>query len=405
MSLILMIEKSWRERGGLSTKGSSVRNFLIVFLYILVGPIWAKPEDRNRCHEDLNKLCSHAKGIAEKLECLKKNDKQLSVACRKQIQRSFKTEIQTKAPTGMLFSGAGGLGGRLSFIPLVKYQTEISGPVGQPKNNSDTRITRHTLEGSTPLYGSKKGILSASVRYGVTQFNRELTLNSGTKINSHLKKLEFGLNFNKPLDNRKNFNIRAQYGYRGDKIGGSDYNYSLMTGYSYPTESKKGRWQYFLMFSNNGPLGNNIPIPGFMYFYRTPTMNLIVGLPVLSLQWNPEKSDFGVSASLFGPFYNLELTYGLVDEIQYFAFTRWKQENFILSDRTSKRDRLNIYEKITGVGLRAALMDKNLGLELRAGFSNDRKLYMGNGLFKKNKGSLDLRDSSFVKLLISKAFR
>lgn len=382
-----------------------MKNYLIFIVYLLTNTAFAKFEDINRCHGDLTIFCTEAKEISQKIRCLKKNDKRLSTNCRKQIERFLKNEIQTKSPVGMLFSGGGGLGGRLSFIPLIKYQTEVSGAIGRKKNSSDTQITRHTIEGSTPIYGSRKGILALSVRYGVTRFDRNLTLNSGVKVTSHLKKLQFGLNYNKPLENRKNFNIRAQYGYRGDRIGGSDYNYSLMTGYSHPTESKKGRWQYFLMFSNNGPLGNNVPIPGFMYFHRTSTVNLIVGLPILSFQWNPEFSDLGVSASSFGPFYNLELTYGLADTIQYFLFSRWKQENFILSDRTAKRDRLNIYEKISGIGFRMALLNKNLGFELKAGVANDRKLYMGNGLFKKNKGLLELRDSRFIKVLISKAFR
>lgn len=366
---------------------------------------YCEAKESDRCDDDISKFCSKEKGLPSKLKCLKENIKSLSLECRKQIERSIKSETQTKAPTGMLFSGAGGLGGALSFIPLVKYQSEVSGAIANKKKNSDTRITRHSLEGSVPLMRSKKGIIAASIRYGVTQFDKDLTLSSGTRVDDKLEQFVFGLNYNKPLANKKNFNIRAQYGYRGDRIGGSDYNYSLMTGYSYPTESKKGRWQYFLMFSNNGPLGNNIPIPGVMYFYRTPTINLLVGLPILSFQWSPENSKFGVSSSFFGPFYNLEITYGLADEFQYFAFTRWKQENFILSDRTEDEDRLNIYEKISGVGARTVVMNRSLGLELRAGLSNDRKLYMGNGLFNKDKGSLDLRDSQFIKFMISKAFR
>ncbi len=382
-----------------------MRNLIAFAFLILFNNSWAQQDGVNECQKEITKYCSKESGISSILGCLKKNHKNLSLTCRKQIQRSIKTEIQTKPPTGMLFSGAGGLGGALSFIPLVKLQSEITGPVGKKRKSSDTRINSYSFEGSIPLHKSKKGIVAASVRYGTTRFDRDLILNSGVLVDKKLEQLEFGLNYNKPLKNKKNFNIRGQYGYRGDRIGGSDYNYSLMTGYSYPTESKKGRWQYFLMFSNNGPLGNNVPIPGVMYFYKTPTMNLLVGLPILSFQWTPESSRFGLSTSLFGPFYNIEGTYGLVDELQYFLFTRWKQENFILSDRESDEDRLNIYEKVSGVGLRTTLMKNNLGLEIRAGVSNDRKLYMGNGLFNKDKGILDLKDSNFIKLMISKAFR
>ncbi len=378
----------------------------ILLLMISVLSIYAQ-EIPEQCKSDFDKLCSESlnKGKKEFLACLREHHQELSLSCRKTIERGFKEEIKTKPPTGMLFSGSGGLGGQLGFIPLISYSSEISGPVNHNKNRSENQIKRNTFEGSVPIAKIAKGLLSTSLRYGKTRFDQELRLNSGLNIDQDLYQFEMGFNYNRPLQDKKNFNLRVNYGYRGDRIGGSDYNYSLMTGYSYPTESQKGRWQYFLMFSNNGPLGNNIPIPGFMYFYKTTTMNILVGLPILSFQWTPENTLFGVSTALFGPFYNLELFYGLVDDIQFFGFSQWKQENFILANRAEEEDRLNIYEKISGIGLRTALMNSNVGLEIRAGVSQDRKLYLGNGLFNKDKGSLDLEDSKFLKLMISKAFR
>ena len=375
-----------------------------LLFFVCISTIFAQ-DIPPQCKNDFKKLCSEEMSRKDFMVCLRKNHKELSLSCRQTIEREIKEEIKTKPPTGMLFSGSGGLGGQLGFIPLIRYTGEQSGPLSRRDKREENQIRRHSIEGSLPLTKLYKGLLSTSLRYGQTRFDQDVTLNSGAPVDQDLYQFEFGLNYNRPLKGKKNFNLRANYGYRGDRIGGSDYNYSLMTGYSYPTESKKGRWQYFLMFSNNGPLGNNIPIPGFMYFYRTSTMNILVGLPILSFQWTPAETQFGVSAALFGPFYNLELSYGLVDELQYFAFTRWKQENFILSTRTDEEDRLNIYEKVTGLGLRTVLMNRNVGLELRAGVSQDRKLYLGNGLFNNDKGSLDLEDTAFIKVMISKAFR
>jgi len=379
---------------------------IVILLSLLMGIEAFAQEEANSCNKEIKEFCSQdKKDLKRTLGCLKKNHEKLSVKCRQFIERNVKESIQTKPPTGMLFSGMGGLGGSLGFIPLIRYQSEVSGKIKSDDKNSKTRIIRQSIEGSTPLAKVGKGLLSSSLRYGQTRFDQDLVLNSGVKVDEKLEQFEIGLNYNRRLENKRNFNIRANYGYRGDRIGGSDYNYSLMTGYSHPTSSGKSRWQYFLMFSNNGPLGNNIPIPGVMYFYRTQTMNILFGLPVFSLQWNPDNSLFGVSISSFGPFYNIEMNYGLTDEIQYFIFSRWKQENFILSDRDEDEDRLNIYEKISGIGIRSVILNNNLGLEIRAGYSQDRKLYLGDGLFNNDKGSRDLNDSTFIKLMISKAFR
>ena len=376
-----------------------------IFSLLAISPTMANGE-LDSCESEVKRLCQNqTESIKKTLACLKKNHKSLSIQCRKEIERGVKQEVQTKPPAGMLFSGGGGLGGRFSFIPLIKYQGENFGPLGSDDEDKKTRLRRQSVEGSTPIGKIGGGFISTSVRYGVTRFKEDQFLNNGTRVNDKLEQLELGINFNRPLENKKNINIRAQYGYRGDRIGGSDYNYSLMTGYSHPTESGRGRWQYFLMFSNNGPLGSNIPIPGVMYFYRTSTMNLLLGLPVLSFQWTPENTLFSLSLSTFGPFYNLEVNYGLVDQVQYFIFSRWKQENFFLSERRFEEDRLNLYEKVSGVGMRSALMKSSVGLELRAGYSSDRKLYLGDGLFNNDRGSLDLSDTLFLKLMLTKAFR
>lgn len=359
------------------------------------------------CEDDFKKFCSSEDlDFKSKLKCLMSHQKELSLSCKQEIQRNKELTIQTKPPQGLLFSGAGGMAGRMSFIPILRYQGEISGAKRKSKlqEKGEIGISRHIIEGSAPLGKYFGGGLSASFRYGRTNFSDPVALNNGFAVDDELHQFQMGFNYGQKLSEGRGWGVNTSLGYKGDRIGGSDANMSVMTNYSYPSESGKGRWQYFLMFSNNGPLGNNIPIPGVMYFYKTKNTNLLVGLPIVSFQYTPTDSLWSFSLSSFGPFYKGEIFYGTVDSYQLFIYSQWNQDNYFLSNRLEEEDRLNIYEKVSGIGARTSLMKGTMGLELRLGYSSDRKLYSGDGIFNNDSGSVDLKDTTYLRFLLSKVF-
>lgn len=223
-----------------------------------------------------------------------------------------------------------------------------------------------------------------------------LVLNeSGVSVPQTLKKIEVGAGFSRNLSETRNVGVRFAIGSASDKpfANGRDTTYNLNTFYSFPTSETK-RWALFLFMSNNTPIFNNIPIPGFMYFYRTDKFTGIFGLPFLSLQWSPI-NPWSYSLSFFGPVFNTEITYGHTDKLQSLVGLSWNPQSFMRDARKEDTDRLFLDEKRVFVGVRSAFHPMIAG-ELLVGSAFNRSLYEGPSVGKKTHGSLDLDNTTFI---------
>ena len=368
-------------------------NILIFCLFSLNAFADEKKEILVPCKEQIANLCSEASAqndVRGILKCLIANNQSLSLECKQEIERFAKASEQTTPPGGGPTGLLGSLGGGAK-VPMLIYEGNLSS--NDNNSNKTTTVGENSIKLSFPLYKNEKDTYSMSLVGGEWHFGQKLILDSRKIIPRKFYKTEIGLQYSHPLERGRMFGVQTSFGYLGDKLDSNNRNYSVSANYSFPGKNN-GYWVLILSVANNGPFGPGVPLPGFFYIYKTPRFTGIFGLPILSMQWTPIDL-WTFSFSAFGPIIKSEVSYGAIDKIQYFSALNWSQQNFILSDRESKKDRLTLEEKNVAVGIRASVF-KPAFVELRIGYAFDRSVYLGNGLFVKNKGRADLNSNWFM---------
>lgn len=286
-------------------------------------------------------------------------------------------EEMRKIKINKLFSGPQMIG---TPLPLLTFEA---------RHDEEMHESKASL--TIPLYKNEIDSWSLSLNGNQLHFEKAMKLNSSDyEVPQSLSKAELGLHFNRKLNALKTWGIKASIGYAGDEPSSADQEltYSFMMNYGYPSEDKKGFWNWILLISNNGPFVNYFPIPGFVYIHRTPTFTGVFGFPVLSLHWNLNP-DVKYSLALMGVNIFSELTYGQLDKYQVYGHYSLTQQSYLPHNRPEKKDRLNIQEQKASVGFRKPLYDSFM-LDLQTGYSYDRSIYMGNKLLNKSKGSKPL---------------
>lgn len=265
------------------------------------------------------------------------------------------------------------------------------------------RQSEHRGSVSTPVYGGKGFGVTASLSAGQTNFGDPITLDTGKNIPTTLHRNEFGIQYSRFTENQRNFRARVAVGYAGDDHTTSkDLTFTVNASYGYPAESGSGSWMLMVYASNNSPLINYLPIPGFAYFYKTPTFTGMFGLPLLSMQWMPQ-DPWVFSLSVFGPIVQSEVAYGMRDVFQTFLSLGMHRQSYILSDRQEERDRLTLSETRATTGFRLPL-NQILQMELQGGRSFARSAYIGKGFLNKDRGRTNLEPDWFIAWSLRAAF-
>lgn len=265
-------------------------------------------------------------------------------------------------------------------IPIASYDGRYS-----PGDSVSFLENRANL--SAPVYKTEKDSLALSVAGGDFHFGNTLTLDTGTQIAEDLYRIEVGAQYAHQLSGKKAWGLRSSIGYAGDKPfnNARDITYGLSGNYGFPS-SDKSYWILSIFMSNNNPLVNYIPIPGFAYIYRTATFTGMFGFPILSIQWTPT-FPWSYSLAVFGPTVQSELGYGSLDHFQVFSGFYWTRQQYLPSDRPTAKDRLTIEEIKAGIGFRTPIWAMAIG-EFQMGRAFGRSLFIGSGLTDKSGGSL-----------------
>lgn len=280
-------------------------------------------------------------------------------------------------------------------IPMLGYDLRYS------SGKDSVQFVENKYNVSVPVYKSEAGGLFLSLAGSQLSLGESITLDSQVKIPTELYRLETGFQYFEQLPEKKRWGLKGSVGYASDKQFSKDLTYSLSANYGYP-DSENGYWMLMVFFSNNGPFGNNIPIPGFIYIYRTETFTGMFGLPVLAMQWAPV-FPWSFSFSLFGPIIQMEAAYNINDEMQIFSGFNWNRQNYILSDRVNDKDRLTFEEKKLLIGVRS-LISNTLLAELQIGQTFDRSAYIGSGFLNKDQGNASISSDIYSSLSLKMKF-
>ncbi len=347
------------------------------------------------CRSYVETHCPSSKESKDVFMCLKSNEDKLSVDCKQEIERWVQVNRQALRRGGGSLGAGGGMGAMGPTIRMIGYEGRFQ--------KSAAFMNQQKLNISTPITKVADGLLGVSLAAGQMHIGDNVRLESGVLLPSELYRAEIGTQYFKMNTDKSSWGIRASVGFTGDEVfkNSKDGSFGGNIYYS-QAPSESGFWIFTVFVANNSPLGNYIPIPGAVYFYKTPTFTGLFGFPILSMQWTPV-NPWSYGLSIFGPTVSSEVNYGSVDDIQYFANASWSQQSFILKDRINDKDRLTVEEKKIGVGVRTPVLGF-IGAEFQIANSFDRRLYIGEGLFKKAGGSANFDSDWFASLGLRAAF-
>lgn len=359
------------------------------------GPL--QPSPMQSCEKDRVRFCGDKKELSDIRSCLIEHDKEIATECKQELDRFMQMRRQAASRGDGALSFFGGLNAMGPPVPLISYDGRYS-----PGSHS-TSFTENKFNISSPIYKSDADTVSLALAGGILHLGDSLVLSSGKMVPTDLYRIETGAQYFSQLPERKNWSVKGSVGYAGDKpfVSSNDLTYSLNANYGFPG-SGKGFWIVSVFFSNNGPLGNYVPIPGVSYLYKSDTFTGMFGFPITSMQWTPV-FPWSFSLSVFGPLVRAEVGYGSIDRIQYFTGFYWTRQSYIPSERDKDKDRLTIEEKKAAIGFRTPILGPMIG-ELQAGRAFDRSAYIGDRLFNKDGGSVTIPSDWYLSTSIRVRF-
>jgi hypothetical protein len=250
-----------------------------------------------------------------------------------------------------------------------------------PRNGSTSSgLERFSFQ--TPVYRTETETVAVSSNVSNLHLGSAQPLsNSGELVPSDLWKIETGAQYAKNLEGDRTIGGRITVGSSSDTPF-SNFNVTTIGAsaeYSFPT-SDRSRWLLMVMFSNNSPIVNYVPLPGFAYSYNSETYSLIVGFPVTAVRWSPVRK-VNASFSLLGPNLVSELNYGNpFGGIQEFIGFSWGAQSFLQQNRSDNQEHFYYAEKRAYGGLRLPVYGP-VNVDLTAGYAFDREVFTQDRYF------------------------
>lgn len=364
----------------------------LIALLIISSSYAAEESHPSACQLEIEKHCPSVTSRKDTLSCLLKYESEVSDKCKQELQRLSKVVEATGARGGGGMASFGGVMGGIGLMPPKKTVIAINGmlaPEGTP-----TVIEQSKFNVATPVWNKNGEAFALSLSASQIAFNEKRSFDSGIKTPKELQRLDLGAQYSRALANKGFFGLRGSLGSASDRPFDTDeeVTFSLTSFYTRPEDTDR-QWIWTVFLSNNNSFANYIPIPGFIYLYKTEGFTGMFGLPFMSLQWTP-KVPWILSMSYFITNFNSEIAYGLRDKFQTFAGFAISQQNFLRAEREERKDRLFFNEKKVFAGVRSPLTQGVSG-EVQSGISFDRKLKEGES-FNDTHMEADFKRSWYV---------
>jgi hypothetical protein len=169
----------------------------------------------------------------------------------------------------------------------------------------------------------------------------------------------------------------AYFGSASDEpfLGWSEDEANASINYQIPS-GQRNSWIFLLNYSNNRPLLNNIPIPGFAYLIDDPAHHLTaaVGFPFLMARWQPAEN-WTLAGQIFGAAsYLFRVERRIARRAALYAQIQRTPLQWLPAARPSADDRLIFDSKEASMGLRAPI-GRGLVFDASAGRAFDRSFF------------------------------
>ncbi len=274
---------------------------------------------------------------------------------------------------------------------MISYSGQLHNKADFPKGSASTSIQELNL--STPVY---KTDLEA---YSVGLEGNQLSITPSQNGYSTLSEVHLRLAYSRVLEGNRLFTFATRYGSASDQpFADSTVNTFGATGYYSFSNDETSRWLWIVDYANDRPILNNLPLPGFAYFYN-PNKNFkaVFGAPFASMTLNFDNS---LSLDFFTvvPWvFKSTLNYNLDEYRKFYLGFNFSQLTYYILGRQNLKDRLFYDEKKIFMGAKSPL-SKSILADLEMGQAFDRALFMAEEYQLNPNSPIRVENAFYLKL-------
>lgn len=184
-----------------------------------------------------------------------------------------------------------------------------------------------------------------------------------------------------------------------DKPFHSYYETSFSTNLVYRKQrNDTSSWLFFLNYSTNRTVWNNIPIAGLGYWYQPNWRSfIIVGAPFLVGQVMSENRKYKLFVFAFVTRQMvLRFSYAILPFLSVDTSFEMDNKSYFLKDRQSRTDRFFTYEKTLYTGLKMSF-SRTTSLSIGGGYAFDRYFFEGLDFDERQKNRVNIGDGLFIE--------
>jgi hypothetical protein len=284
---------------------------------------------------------------------------------------------------------------------IIQYSGNLSPKAGLQNSTEkgDAGLYQESINVSIPIFRGEKDGFKLFGRY------QRLNLFPNQKIQPDLYSVHLGGSYTHLLEGGKALSLSASFGSSSDKPF-KDPNLYIFEGtatYSFPG-SQTGYWLLLVNYSNNRPILNNIPIPGFAYTYMpSKTFRGTFGAPFAAIYWQFADRWSLNTFALVPWILDTTVSYSISASTQVFSGINFSQSTFLQYGRVNTSERIYFEERKLFVGVKSPLNKFFLG-EFETGYAFDRSFFSAENYTLSPNNPTDLNSSWYGKFGITAAF-
>lgn len=256
----------------------------------------------------------------------------------------------------------------------------------------------------------EKGTIIASVPFNKTETEswtvstlaHWLDLSPDQEEVPDLYQFDVGLTYTKMVDGGNMWAVNGNFGSASDQPFENSSVDTLSANYFYLSpKSGTESWLYLVNYSNNRPILNNIPIPGFAYIY-TPSKAFrgTFGIPFASMKWDFAEKWTWNFFYLIPWVIKTSVDYSIAGPVKIYTGLDFSQSTYYLVGRKDLKERLFYDEKKVFIGIKAPLSQSYLA-ELDCGYAFDRRYFSAEEYKRSPDDPINLGTSPYLRFSIT----
>lgn len=207
---------------------------------------------------------------------------------------------------------------------------------------------------------------------------------SNFKAVDNLYSYQYGFGWSYEVADKSTWSISATYGSTSDRpFEGSNVSALEGTLIRKTMLSENESLSFFMNYSNNRTVLNNIPLPGLAYTFSNDakTEGGSIGIPFVSYWLRPTEKTFLSAFMLFPAFVQAQAGYMVWGPLQANLKYEYGQQSYLRSDRSEKKEQI-FHEASKAIAGLKGFLGPGTFLELELAHVFSRSLYDGKSVFE-----------------------